>query len=80
MNKIEKIILKFKNKPISLQFSDIEKILLYYGFQKIEAKGSHTKYKHTLLNNDIVVPIHNNECKNFYKQHIYKTIKNTFFK
>lgn len=76
MTKKEKLFLKFEKNPVSLKFSEIEKILIDLGFVKFEAKGSHRKYKHTLLEKDIIVPIHNNDCKDFYKKMIHKYIKN----
>lgn len=50
-------------------------ILIYFGFEKINAKGSHVKFKHPQLQNDLVIPIHNNECKDFYKLEAKKRIK-----
>lgn len=76
MTKKEKLYFKFQRNPVSLSFQEIEKILLDLGFIKIEAKGSHKKFKHTLLERDIIVPVHNQDCKDFYKKMIYKTIKN----
>ena len=75
MSKIEKLVDKFFKNPTSLKYPDIEKILIYFGFEKINAKGSHVKFKHPKLQNDIVIPVHNKECKGFYKNQISKQIK-----
>ncbi|MDQ7009359.1 MAG: type II toxin-antitoxin system HicA family toxin [Candidatus Gracilibacteria bacterium] len=78
MTKKQKIIEKFKNNPGSLKFSEIQTILMNLGFEKIEAKGSHTKFKNKNINinNDIIIPVHNNDCKDFYKKQTYKILKN----
>jgi len=76
MSQIEKLVAKFLNNPTSLKYSQIEKILLNFNFKKIQAKGSHIKYKHNHLNKDLIIPIHNNDCKDFYKNLIAKYIKN----
>ena len=69
MTKLEKIIEKFLHRPTSLHYKDIEKVLLHLGFEKINVKrGSHIKFKHPHLKHDLIIPIHNNDCKDFYKK------------
>lgn len=75
MTKIEKIIKQFLNQPTSLHYNDIERILLNFGFEKINAKGSHNKFKNPHLKYDLIIPIHNNDCKDFYKNSAAKIIK-----
>lgn len=74
MTQLEKIIKKFLNSPESCHFKDVDRILKHYGFIKIETKGSHVKYKHLELDINYVVPIHNADCKEFYKNEIKKII------
>jgi predicted RNA binding protein YcfA (HicA-like mRNA interferase family) len=76
MSQIEKLLQKFARSPQNVRYADIEVILSHFGFEKIPAKGSHIKWKHSLLRNDIIIPVHKNECKNFYKEQIYKNIRN----
>lgn len=71
----EKVLLKFLNNPSCLNYLKIERLLLQLGFEKIEAKGSHKKFKHPQLINDLIIPVHNNDCKEFYKNLAAKTIK-----
>lgn len=78
MSKIEKLVKQFLNRPTSLRFADIEKVLLHFGFIKIEAKGSHKKFKNSHLSHDLVIPVHNNDCKDFYKKLAAQTIKKSF--
>lgn len=70
MSQIEKLLKKFDSSPQHVRYADIEKILVYVGFENVHTKGSHVKWKHTQLRQDIIVPVHNNECKKFYKQQI----------
>ena len=72
---IKKKIEKFLKNPRTSKYSDIALILSHFGFEKISTKGSHVKFKHQSLPNDLIIPVHNNECKDFYKIEISKIIK-----
>ncbi len=74
MSRIDNIIKKMKGSPTSCNYVEIEKILLHFGFIKINAKGSHIKFKHRQLRNDLTIPVHKNECKDFYKKEAKKQI------
>lgn len=75
MTKHEKLIQKFLKNPSSLRFSQIEKTLSMAGFMEINVKsGSHRKFKHVLLQNDLIIPVHNNDCKDFYKKQAAKCL------
>ncbi len=76
MTKKEKIILKFIDNPELIKYKELENILLDLWFIKINAKWSHIKLKHKLFKNDIIIPIHNNDCKWFYKKQILKILIN----
>jgi predicted RNA binding protein YcfA (HicA-like mRNA interferase family) len=75
MSQIEKLLQKFSRSPQTVRYSDIEKVLIYVGFEKIHTKGSHVKWKHKQLRHDVIIPVHNNECKKFYKQQVYTQIR-----
>ena len=75
MLRIAKIAKRFLQTPSKISFSDLQKLLSVVGFQKIYTKGSHVKFKHDELGIDIVIPVHNNDCKDFYKKDIAKRIK-----
>ncbi len=70
----EKLFDKFLKNPTSIKYNDIEKILLLNWFEKIYAKGSHIKMKHKNLENDLIIPLHNWDCKDFYKKEAYEKI------
>lgn len=76
MSQIDKLIKKFSSLPKSVKYKELDKILRHLGFKLLNTKGSHKKYKHRGLSNDIIIPVHNNECKDFYKMQTYKLIKN----
>ena len=72
MTKIQKKVEKLFRNPTSCKYLEIKEVLLHFGFEQITTKGSHVKYKHSSLRFDLIIPVHNNECKDFYK----KTAKN----
>jgi predicted RNA binding protein YcfA (HicA-like mRNA interferase family) len=75
MSQIEKVLKKFAQAPQNARYADIEKILHHLGFEEIQAKGSHVKWKHQKMRHDIIIPVHNGECKNFYKKQIATSIR-----
>jgi predicted RNA binding protein YcfA (HicA-like mRNA interferase family) len=74
MSQIEKLLKRFSQSPQNVRYADIEKVLFHLGFEKIPAKGSHVKWKHQKLRNDLIIPVHSNECKKFYKEQAYRQI------
>ena len=74
MSRIEKLLEKFQSKPETVRYTDLESILLHVGCEKVSMKGSHVKFKHRKLRFDIVIPVHKNECKPFYKKQVLKQI------
>ncbi|MDX9970379.1 MAG: type II toxin-antitoxin system HicA family toxin [Candidatus Gracilibacteria bacterium] len=75
MTRNEKLISRFLAQPTNLSYNEIEKVLILFDFEKIHTKGSHNKFKHPKSKYDLVIPVHNNECKDFYKKLASKTIK-----
>ncbi len=75
MTSIEKLLLKFLNNPSGIRYSELERLLLSLWFEKVNAKGSHVKFKHKLLQRDLIIPVHGNDCKEFYKVYAAKIIK-----
>lgn len=76
MTKKEKVFDKFIDNPESIKYRELKMVLENIWFIKIEAKWSHVKFKHTKLKHDIIIPVHNWECKEFYKKQTYKILKN----
>lgn len=75
MNRKQKLIEKFLENPCWIKFWDIRIILLSLWFEEIPWKWSHVKMKHVLAKIDYVFPVHNNDCKDFYKKQILKKIQ-----
>lgn len=81
MTQKEKLLGKFLENPKSLKYREIEMILKEASFVKVSVRGgSHAKFKHDLLDKDLVIPVHNNDCKDFYKQEALKQAKEVFKK
>ena len=75
MTQLEKLLGKFLERPTSLRYSEIQKVLSTLGFTKIKVKrGSHEKFKHRLLRHDLIFPVHNGDCAPFYKIHAARVI------
>ncbi len=75
MTQLEKLIQKFLDRPTSLRYPEIEKVLIKLSFIKIKVRrGSHEKFKHSLLERDLVFPVHDNDCKDRYKIQAVKII------
>jgi predicted RNA binding protein YcfA (HicA-like mRNA interferase family) len=55
------------NTPQNIKYSELENLLFSYWYIKIEAKGSHKKFKHKLIKEDLIIPVHKWDCKLLYK-------------
>lgn len=75
MTKKAKLSIKFSRNPAALTYLQIEKLLLNVGCEKVQAKGSHVKFKYPGHKPDLIIPVHNNDCKPFYKTIAYQFIK-----
>lgn len=74
MTQKQKLIEAFLANPSSMKFKQLVTILEHFGFVTIQAKGSHVKFKHHQLPFDLIIPIHNGDCKDFYKREALKRI------
>lgn len=75
MTQKDKLIKKFLVNPSTVKYQELVLILQQYGFQQISTKGSHVKFKHHRIPNDLIIPIHNNDCNKFYKKLAKEFIK-----
>ena len=73
MTKEEKLILKFKASPQSISLADLLKLMEWIGIEIVQGKGSHIvcKMENKIL---IVIPVHRNDCKPFYKKKSLKIL------
>lgn len=74
MTNKEKLIEKFKESPQSISFSELLKIMQWFDVEAIKGKGSHIIFKNE-SETIITIPIHNNDCKPFYKKLSRKILK-----
>ncbi len=73
MTKQDKVIEKLLERPISLKYSEIEKLFLNNRFKIEQRKWSHKKI--TVKEEEekyIIIPLHNNDCKYVYKIQLKK--------
>lgn len=75
MTQRDKTIKQFLAHPDNFKYTQIETMLINLGFNKIQAKGSHVKFKHTRVPHDLIIPVHSNDCKLYYKKQIIQLIK-----
>lgn len=74
MSSIEKLIKRFIENPYAIRYAELERILLFVGYVKVPAKGSHVKFKYQGLFADVIIPVHHNDCLNHYKKRTYKIL------
>jgi predicted RNA binding protein YcfA (HicA-like mRNA interferase family) len=65
MSKRDKLRRKLRNNPKGVQFTEIETLLLRFGFVLLRIKGSHHifQYHEGERTINIVVPVHSNQVK-----------------
>lgn len=75
MTQRDKLFDKFMQDPSSVSYKELQKILGWYEFEKIEAKGSHVKYKHLCFDRDLIIAVHHNDCKPYMKKEAQRRIQ-----
>ena len=79
MTVIQKLINKISENPESVRYTEIETVLLHFGFYKLQGKGSHVKFVHRDYDQKFVFAVHGNDCKNVYKRYVRNVLKNNNF-
>lgn len=75
MTQRDKLFNKFMQDPSSVSYKELQNILSWYEFEKIEAKGSHVKFKHSLFERDLIIAVHNKDCKPYMKKEAQRRLK-----
>lgn len=75
MTQRDKLFHAFMHDPSSVSYKELRSILSWYEFEEIDAKGSHVKYKHPLFERDLIIAVHNNDCKSYMKKEARRRIK-----
>lgn len=78
MSAKDKLIVKFLKSPKSIRYEQLEIILSSFGFERVSTKGSHVKFKHPKLEENIVISVHGKDCKSSYKKIVCKILKENF--
>lgn len=65
MGKRDKLRRKLRNNPRGVKFSDLETLLLRFGFRRVRVQGSHHvfEYKQGDQEGIVVVPSHRNDVR-----------------
>ena len=68
MSKRDKLRRKLKNNPKGVKFSDLETLLIQFGFTLVRVKGSHHffHYQQGSIQAIMVVPVHGSAVKTQY--------------
>ncbi len=77
MSQKKKLLKKFLERPATLRYSQVAHVLLYLGFEHSQGKGSHQKFNHPKIDQEIVFPVHGNDCPTYYKVEISNIIKSS---
>ena len=75
MAKHDKLFEKFMKSPAlkDLTFNELETLLVYLGFEKIDGSGSRVKFTHKAKN--LIVSLHKPHPSNILKEYIVKQIQ-----
>lgn len=57
MSKAAKLYQQMQNNPLNWRVDQVETVAASFGFGRIEAKGSHTKFYHPRLPEILTVPV-----------------------
>ena len=76
MTKREKLRNKIRNNPKSVRFSELEGLLLQFGFELVRIKGSHHFFERTRgsYRDIVVVPVHGNHVKPVYVKDVLEIL------
>ena len=73
MSKAEKLFKQMQNNPRDWRIDDLDSVARHFGFGRIEAKGSHTKFYHDRLPEILSVPV-KRPIKPIYVKHLLALI------
>ena len=76
MSKSDKLLQRIRNNPKNVSFSELEKLLFYYGFELRRSRGSHHIYAHTERKElTITIPFKRPHVGAFYVKEALKQIE-----
>ena len=73
MSKALKLLEQMRNNPRDWRIEQIDTVAKHFGFGRIEAKGSHTKFYHAKLSEILTVPV-KRPVKPVYIKHLIALI------
>ena len=69
---VKKIIEKMRNQPSGIRFEEVEKVLNYYGYYQVRAKGSYRQFRNT--DGDLTTIQYNNPIGKAYIKDVLSRI------
>ena len=75
MGKLEKLLLRIRNNPKTVRFTELEKVLAQSGFTKRQPSGGSSHYIFTKNNFILCVPKHKPFVKSIYIEQLIKWLE-----
>ena len=66
MSKLEKLLQRIKNNPKTVRFEEIEKILVYHGFNESQSGGGSSHYIFKKKDISVTIPRHGKFIREIY--------------
>jgi hypothetical protein len=75
MGKLEKLLLRIKNNPKTVRFTELEKVCSNYGFEKRQPSSGSSHYIFKKDGFILCVPRHKTFVKRFYVEQLLKWLE-----
>ena len=71
MSKIKKLVARFKTQPSDFKWSELVKMLTFFGFNELQGDGSRVKF---INKNKVIISLHKPHPKKILKKYQIKNI------
>ena len=78
MTKLDKLMSRFKDQPNDFTWSELNRLLTWLEFEKIEGSGSRVKFYHQ--DNHCLIQLHKPHPSNVLKRYMMKEVLATLIK
>lgn len=75
---MDESISRFVKYPENFDYSEVAFLLEYFGFEEIPTNTDYRRFKHIEFNDDLIIPVRNNDCDLLYKNIVKILIQNYF--
>lgn len=77
-NLADDFVTRFVEHPENFDFSRVEFLLGHFGFEEVTTGTDYRRFKHVEFNDDLIIPVRNNDCDLLYKNIVKMLIQNYF--